>query len=314
MKTAVVTGATGVTGRALVQVCIKAGYEVLAIVHRSSARAKELAETEHCRVLWLDLPEYGSAAEELRRQGIFLNGYELFFHLAWMAPFGKDRENLSLQVANIQAALDAVRLAGELGCSVFIGAGSQAEYGRTEGILSPDTPAFPETGYGIAKLCAGQLTRLACEQAGLRHVWCRILSVYGPHDRDQTLISTAVLDMMADRETIFSPCEQMWDYLYSEDAARALLLAGEKGKNGKVYTIGGGEACPLKDYIRKIAALTGYTREIGFGKRPYNEKQVMHLQADLTEITRDTGFNPEVSFETGIQNMINAYRSRERIG
>jgi len=299
MKRVVITGATGAIGRALIKICIAAGYEVLAVVHRASPRASELESIAHCHVLRLDLNEYERALPEMEKEGIAQDNYELFFHLAWMAPFGADRDNLELQLNNVGAALAAVRLAKALGCSAFIGTGSQAEYGRTEGILSPDTPAFPETGYGIAKLCAGQLTRLCCEQFGLRHIWCRVLSVYGPHDRDQTLISTAVINMMADNDTEFTPCDQMWDYIYSEDAARAILIAGQKGESGKVYMIGSGEVHPLKEYIEKIAELTGYTKEIGFGKRAYNDKQVMFLQADIEDL-KELGYVPQISFAEGI--------------
>ena len=65
---------------------------------------------------------------------------------------------MELQNNNVKYALQAVKAAKELGCTRFVGAGSQAEYGRVEGTLTPDTPAFPENGYGIAKLCAGQMT------------------------------------------------------------------------------------------------------------------------------------------------------------
>lgn len=303
MKTAVITGATGAIGRALISVCIEAGYAVLAVVRCNSLRASDLNRIEHCQVLRLDLTEYDSAMKGLQKQNIATDGCELFFHLAWMAPFGKDRENLSLQLENVKASLAAVRFAKALGCSVFVGAGSQAEYGRVGDKLSPDTPTFPETGYGVAKLCAGQMTRLACEQAGLKHIWTRILSVYGFHDGKRTLISTAINDMMDNKETSFSPCDQMWDYIYSEDAAQALLLAAQKGEHSSIYVIGSGEAHPLKEYIQKIAEITGYKKEIGFGRRPYNDKQVMYLQADITGLQK-IGFETKVSFEEGIRRIL----------
>lgn len=306
MKTAVITGATGAIGRALIKACIEDGYEVLTVVHKTSQRAQVLETIDHCHVLRLDLNDYDKAMDELKNQDICLDNYELFFHLAWMAPFGKDRDNLELQLDNIRAALAAVRFANNLGCKAFIGTGSQAEYGRVEGMLSPDTPAFPETGYGICKLCAGQLTRLSCEQLGLRHIWCRVLSVYGPYDRDQTLISYAVRSMLNNEDTEFSPCEQMWDYIYSEDAARAILLAGEKGISGNVYMIGSGEVHPLKEYIQTISNITGYSKDIGFGKRPYNDKQVMYLQADTSEL-KELGFAPKITFEYGIKAYIDTF-------
>lgn len=322
MKKIVITGATGAIGRALITVCIKEGYEVLAVVHRNSKRAAELEKIEHCKVLYLDLSEYAYALDEMKEQGVSFDdlsvqdrktnstyaqatesNYEFFFHLAWAAAFGKDRENLPLQLENVRASLAAVRFAKTLGCSTFVGSGSQAEYGRVKGKLSPETPTYPETGYGIAKLCAGKMVRLACEQLGLKNVWTRILSVYGPYDGELSLISVAINDMLNNRETSFTPCDQMWDYIYSEDAARAMLLCAQKGKHGSVYVIGSGEAHPLKEYIKKIAVITAYKKEIGFGKRPYNDKQVMYLQADISDLEK-LGFKPQVSFEMGIQKIV----------
>lgn len=303
MKKVVITGATGALGRALIKVCIESGYEVLAVVHRTSERAAELKTINNCHVLYLDLSEYNHAVEEMAKQGISSDDYELFFHLAWRAPFGEGRNNLELQLDNVKSSLAAVRFAKALGCTTFVGAGSQAEYGRVKGKLSPETPACPETGYGIAKLCAGHMTRLACEQEGIKHIWTRILSVYGPHDGVNSLISVAIDDMVNNRETLFTPCDQIWDYIYSEDAARAMLLAAQKGKHGSVYVIGSGEARPLKEFIQKVGELAHYKKVIGFGKRPYHDKQVMYLQADI-EALKAIGFESRISFEEGIKKLI----------
>lgn len=304
----VITGATGAIGRALVAEALKDNHEVLVLVHRSSARAGDFHKIKGCRVLKADLNEYGRVPELLEKQGWETEGYDMFFHLAWRAAFGSGRENLDLQLDNVQSSLEAVRLAHKMGCHTFVGTGSQAEYGRAEGVLAPETPAFPETGYGIAKLCAGQMTRLLCEQLKMRHIWTRILSVYGPYDREETLISTAVIRMLQNAETSFTPCDQIWDYLYSEDAARAIYEAGRKGRSGSVYMIGSGKTRRLSEYIRVIAELTGYQKEIGFGRRPYNEKQVMYLQADIDTLRQDTGFEPAVEFEEGAAWLVAYWR------
>ena len=304
MKRVVITGVTGAIGRALVRRCIENGYEVLCVVHRASKRAAELQNQQHCKVLFLDLAEYATALPEMERQGIPLEKYDAFFHLAWMAPFGEQRNNLSLQLENVAASLAAVQLAKDFGCTTFVGTGSQAEYGRTNVPLSPETPTFPETGYGIAKLCAGQMTRLACEQLGIKHIWMRVLSVYGPHDREQTLISTAITKMLQSEDTTFSPCDQLWDYIYADDAAELIMRAAEKGKHGKVYMVGSGEAQPLKDFLFTIALETGYEKQLGFGKLDYNDKQVMYLKADMESTQKDLKWFPKTSFQEGIRRTI----------
>ena len=120
------------------------------------------------------------------------------------------------------------------------------------------------------------------------------------------------MNMLENKETVFTPCEQIWDYIYSRDAARAIYLAGQKGQNGSVYMIGSGTTRRLSEYIKVIAELTGYQKEIGFGRRPYNDKQVMYLQADIDSLRRDTGFEPSVSFEEGTAKLVDYYRRKEK--
>ena len=209
-----------------------------------------------------------------------------------------------LQNRNVRYALDAVGAAARFGCHTFIGAGSQAEYGRVEGVLKPDTPAFPETGYGIGKLCAGQMTREYAHQIGLKHIWARILSVYGPNDGEQSMVMSTIRKLMNGEVPRFTKGEQLWDYLYSDDAARAFRLMGEKGVDGKTYVLGSGKAKPLAEYIEQIREIVNPDVGIALGAIPYAEKQVMHLQADISVLSDDTGFLPIYDFDEGIRNIM----------
>lgn len=96
----------------------------------------------------------------------------------------------------------------------------------------------------------------------------------------------------------------MWDYLYSKDAGKAFYLLGEKGINGKVYCIGGGEARPLKDYIEDIRNAVNPEAEIGFGEVAYGPHQVMYLCADIQDLVKDTGFAPDYKFSEGIAETV----------
>src|SRR5699024_9923073 len=114
------------------------------------------------------------------------------------------------------------------------------------------TPAFPESGYGMAKLCAGQMSRSLARQLGLKHIWMRVLSVYGPNDGGQSLVMSVIHALQNGETPRCTKGEQQWDYLYSEDAARAFYLAAERGKDGKIYILGNGKVRPLAEYIREI--------------------------------------------------------------
>jgi nucleoside-diphosphate-sugar epimerase len=234
---------------------------------------------------------------------------DVFYHFSWDGTFGESRNDLYTQNFNVKCALDAVKAAQEMGCNTFIGAGSQAEYGRFEGKLNASTPAFPENGYGIAKLCAGQMTRLECEKRGLRHIWTRVLSVYGPYDGSATMVMSTIGKLLRGEKPSCTAGEQMWDFLYTGDAGRAFYLLGESGIAGKTYCIGSGNARPLREYIEKIRDAVNLQAQIGFGDVPYSEKQVMYLCADISDLTADTGFLPEYTFEQGIRETVDWVKS-----
>lgn len=206
---------------------------------------------------------------------------DAFFHFAWAHTIGQGRNDMPAQIENIQSTIDAVRAAKALGCQVFLGAGSQAEYGRVEGLLKSDTPAFPENGYGMAKLCAGQMSRVEAKALDIDHVWVRILSVYGPHDGPMTMISGTIRKLLAGERPALTAGIQRWDYLYAGDAADAFYLAACHGRNGAVYPLGSGQAMPLKDYIIQMRDAIDPALPLGLGEVPYGPLQVMHLQADI---------------------------------
>ncbi len=304
----VVTGPTGAIGTALIQMCIEKGIEVLAIVREGSARNSRIPASPLVRMIACNLDRLGELdGERLEALGTQVSGYDVFYHFAWAATIGEGRNDMKLQTANIEYALDAVGLAARLGCHTFIGAGSQAEYGRCGTRLSDKTPAFPENGYGMAKLCAGQMTRLECRKYGLRHIWTRILSVYGPGDGEQTMISTVIRRLLSGEIPKLTPGGQMWDYLHCRDAARAMYLLAKKGHDGSIYCIGSGQARPLREYIEILRDCIDPALALAFGAVPYGERQVMYLCADITRLTDDTGFVPEISFEEGIRETIRVY-------
>ena len=305
-KRVIITGPTGAVGMALIQKCIAEKTEVLALCHKGSKRIADIPENLFVTVKAADLSEFHKLQPAENEK------YDAMFHFGWMGTTGAARNDMELQCRNIEYTIDAVRLAQRFGCKFFIGAGSQAEYGRTESNLTSQTPVFPENGYGMAKLCAGEMSRELCHQLGIKHIWVRILSVYGPYDGPNTMISSAIRTMLEGKKMKFTAGEQKWDYLYSKDAAEALWRLWKKGTDGKVYVLGSGSIKTLKEYIQEIyCAVLEINPNAGrpcFGEIPYIDGQVMYLGADIRELTEDTGFMPEVSFADGIREVIAGIR------
>lgn len=302
MKVAVVTGPTGVVGSALVRKLIAENYEVYAVCRPESSRMGRLEHKEHTHILSCQLSKLNELPDLISQK------VDVFFHLGWMGTTGVYRNDMETQLQNVQYTLDAVNVAVTLGCECFVGVGSQAEYGRVVGMLQPDTPTFPENGYGMAKLCAGQMSRLQCEKYNVRHIWARILSVYGPNDGMQSMIMSVIRDVSNGKSPRLTKGEQIWDYLFADDAANALYLLGEKGVSGRTYCIGSGEKRLLRDYVKIIRDEIDPSVRLGFGEIPYGSNQVMNLWANISTLREDVGFEPVYTFEEGIKKTVEWYR------
>lgn len=296
MNKAIVTGASGMIGSALIKLLLKEDYEIIAIVRPNSKKINNIPKDDNVKIVECDLSNLKSLFDKF-------SDCELFFHFGWAATMGQARDDAHLQLKNIEYALDAVNLAKNSGCKTFVGAGSQAEYGLTDEKLSPNTPVNPITGYGIAKYTAGKLTKLLCNQLGIKYNWGRILSVYGPGDNN-SMVMSCINSILNNEEFNTTKGDQLWDYIYCDDCARAFYDIAEKGVDGKVYTIGSGNAFPLKEYIKIIRDVVNPNFEIGFGKIDYYPNQVMCLCGDISELTEDTGFKPKMEFEEGIKRII----------
>jgi nucleoside-diphosphate-sugar epimerase len=302
MKKAVVTGATGAVGTALVNKLINENVKVLVLV-RKEGRVDKIPTHPLVSIAYCSLEEMALYEPEE-------NNYDVFFHLAWAGPYGDNRNNMFLQADNIKYELDAVKLASRFGCNVFVGAGSQAENGRLPNgtKVSPQSPENPDDGYGIAKLASNRLSRLLCNQFNIRHNWCRILSAYGPGDGVHTMVMSTVIKFLNGEDCDFTLGDQQWDFCYNGDIANAFYLVAEKGKPDAIYTIGTGETRALKEYITTIRDEAAPDAKCNFGVVDYFPNQVMYLCADITDLKRDTGFEPTVDFETGIKNTIEWYK------
>ena len=306
IKSAIITGPTGAIGTALCRLLTEKGIQVFAVVRPGSVRAEHLKDIENVTILECDISQLAGLPAKMKDVTA-----DVFFHLAWTKTVGEGRNDMDAQVRNIQYTLDACRVAKEIGAQVFVGAGSQAEYGRKKSALTSDMPCSPENGYGMAKLCAGQMSRVECAKFGIEHIWPRILSVYGPYDGRCTAIISTIEQLLKGEKPALTAGEQIWDYIYAGDAAEALYLLALYGKDGSIYPVGSGTAKPLKEYLEVLRDAIDPSLLLGFGEVPYGDKQVMHLEADISEARTDTGFEPQTDFETGIRKTIEYVRKSE---
>ena len=301
----VVTGATSFIGRAVVEELLEKRHQVFAAVRPDSAGRGELEtmQRETGRQLTV-LPVDLSACGTLDRHPALEGRADLWLHLGWEGSGSANRTNPEIQARNIGYALEALGAAARLGCTHFLFSGSQAEYGITDGLMCEDSPCHPVSEYGKDKL---EVYRRAGEKAGelgITYLHARIFSVYGPGDHPWSLVSSCVDTFLKGGHMEFGACTQLWNYLYIKDAVRAitgLLLA--KSPSG-VYNVAGNDTRPLREFIGEIHRLCGGRGTFEYGKRPPNAEGVVSLNPDTGKLYRAANFQPRISFEEGIREMI----------
>lgn len=288
---AIVSGATGFIGTALCRELLAAGHEVTALVRPRSGKCQKLPDGTACIELALD---------DLRQ----LRGcWDVFYHLAWNGASGASRDDFYAQERNLAYVAEAVRAAKRCGCTRFVGAGSQTEYGRVKGVCAEETTPHPFTLYGAAKLSAYHLGRLVAAQEHIRFIWPRIYSVYGVGENPGTLISYLFDTLHRKDVPQLTSCETMWDFLYITDCAAALRLLGENEAADGLYNVSYGKPKPLRHFVETIRDLIAPASPLAFGARESVEAQTFWLEPDIGKL-RGLGFYNKISFSEGIQRLI----------
>lgn len=293
MEKVIVTGATSMIGVALIEECIKNNVKVLAVVRKAGCRLSRLPHSSLIEVIECDLENLADIPESG-------DNYDCLYHFAWAYTSRDVRDNPELQLKNIRYTLEAVRLAKRIGCKRFIGAGSQAEYGACDEMITTKTKVQPFLSYGICKYTAGKLAEKLCNELGMICVWGRVFSVYGENDNEGTMIRYAFEKYYAKEVAVFSAGTQMWNYLYASDAGRMFYLMGEKCVCSKVYNVAYHKNRLLKDYIQDLKLVLGDEFCYKLGQ---DSAVKVQLNPDTSETNEDLGFFPQVSFREGIKRM-----------
>ncbi len=304
LKTILLFGPTGSIGRNLISVCAEEEIRVIAVSHRESKRTAFLPEENaYFRLIQKDL-------SELRPEDIG-EPVDGVFYLSWRGTSGEGRNDAVLQDANIKDLLSALDFSKACGARVFVGAGSQAEYGilekriteTIEDLPGKDEIIIPLTAYGRAKREACFLGKKKAETLSVDFIWPRIFSVYGPTDRKGSLVMSLIDGLFKGECIPLTEGTQKWNYLYETDCARAMLLLMKSGRNGEIYHVASKDTRVLRDFIEEIKDIMKSDTELRFGTAETKGKLVT-LDPSIEKLVRDTGFIERVSFREGIGKIL----------
>ena len=297
MEKVLITGADGFIGSHLVKKMLDEGKTVIATVHPSRNIYQD-SKNERLVVKCMDL-SYISC-----RVGDFPDDIDVMYHFAWIGVNPELRNNLDIQIKNINVTVDCMRLAAAKGIKKVIFPGSTNEYLYYGKPIDKDAVPSPNDAYGATKVALRFLCSDFAKQNNIGFIYSIITGIYAADRRDNNVIFYTISKLLHGEKPSLTKLEQLWDYVYIDDVIDAFYLMGEKGKPGAIYAVGHGDNWPLYKYITTIHQLIDPSISLGIGEIPYSSNILPSSCINLTDIERDTGFKPKVDFETGIAKVI----------
>ena len=304
MKSAIVTGATGRLGSALVSHLAKQGIPTLGVgrLPPSSDTVFHVQTTGECVTHVGLAPAAYSDTDFLVANVPWKSAGEcVLFHLAWGAGGQLATPDVPLQVASAAAISDAVNLAAAFNCSKLVNAGSQQERFVQDYLVDrwPEV-AYPTNQgiYGAAKLIARDLGSILCYIKKIDYVNVRF-STYVTPSLDGAGYVASVLRAIRDRRGYEPLRSRQWtEILPIGEVARAFAMIGAQGKNKADYYIGTIRPRTLAELFRYFELVLdgSMAPESAWMSAPLSVEDRYHF--DPEPLRREVGFELRETFET----------------
>ena len=309
MRTAIVTGANGFVGSALLKELTGHGFEVYAVVKDERENIDAIAGLPGVKILYCEMDTLAQLPQK-----VGTSQPDVFYHLAWAGSTGTARAEYALQFANARWTLDAVNVAKALGCKRFVGAGTLAEFDvNAYSPLDGSTPNAVSC-YGVAKIAAHLMSKAECNRVGIDHLWAYLSNTYGVGNYTSNFVNFAAKTMILGLPANFTTGEQTYDFVNVRDIAQGLRCIGERGKANFAYYIGSTKPGKLKEFIKIIRDEIDPSIELHLGAVPFNGVVQPAEVFDCTKLVEHTGYVPYVPFLDGIHETVEWLRGQVREG
>ena len=183
-------------------------------------------------------------------------------------------------------------------------------------LFTEETPYNPSSPYSASKAGSDHLVRAWHRTFGLKTMVTNCSNNYGPYHFPEKLIPLVILNALEGKPLpVYGKGEQVRDWLFVEDHARALVKVCTEGVPGETYNIGGHNEkqnievvktiCAILDEIRPRADGKSYAEQITFvADRPGHD---LRYAIDASKIQKELGWKPQETFETGMRKTVEWY-------
>src|SRR5688500_3407937 len=301
---ALVTGAAGFVGSHVSEALLAQGADVVGVDCFTDYYSRDLKERNLAGLRTNSKFTFHEAALQHTDAGALMDGVSQVYHLAAQAgvrkSWGADfRTYIDHNIDATQRLLEAAK--GKPDLHRFVYASSSSVYGDVAPIpMREDAYLQPLSPYGVTKLAAEHLCHLYVANYGVPTVSLRFFTVYGPRQRPDMAFNHFIRAAFGQAPiTLYGDGEQTGDFTFIADIVAANLAAGDRGRPGAVYNIGGGSRVSVTEVLALVAELTGRTLDI---RREETQKGDMRdTFADTSRARADLGFRPGWTLRDGLE-------------
>ncbi|MCP6726804.1 MAG: GDP-mannose 4,6-dehydratase [Patescibacteria group bacterium] len=299
-----VTGGAGFIGSNLVDRLVSNGDEVIVVDNLSTGKKENINSKAKFIQLNTSSKEMAEIIEKEKP--------EIIYHLAGPIHLRRSiddplfQENLNI-LKELKHLLDA---AHEVSVKKFIMISSGgAVYSEASVIPTPeDYPAHPSSLYGVMNLALERLLQDYAETYNLPYIILRLSNVYGPRQWESGIIPSVATKMLQGQQPIIhGDGTTTRDFIFISDVLEALRLAADSGKTG-IFNVGSSQETSMTEVFKIIAQRLSWK-----GDPIYEESSdagVSRNALDRSKIQEELGWKPQVSFEQGIQQTIQALQEK----
>ena len=294
-----VTGGAGFIGSHLVEHLLADGHAVTILDNFSNGRVENLAHLQqnpNLQVIQIDV----SDTETIHP---FFEGVDWVFHLAALADIVPSIQRpLEYHRSNVDGTIAVLEAARSARVKRFLYAASSSCYGIPDQYPTPETaPIRPMYPYALTKYLGEQYVLHWNQIYHLPCVSLRLFNVFGPRARTSgtygAVFGVFLAQKLAEKPfTVVGDGEQTRDFTFVSDVAAAFVLAAESKVEGEIFNIGSGGSYSVNSLVSLLGG-----EVIHIPKRPGEPDCTF---ADTTKISCDLGWKPKVSFEHGVQIML----------
>lgn len=195
----------------------------------------------------------------------------------------------------------------------------------TDDMFTETTPYAPSSPYSASKASSDHLVRAWHRTYGLPVIVTNCSNNYGPYHFPEKLIPLMILNALAGKPLpIYGKGNQIRDWLYVEDHARALYKVVTEGKVGETYNIGGHNEKQNIEVVNAICELMDELAPMHERGYPFNTKHAslithvtdrpghdLRYAIDASKIERELGWKPKETFETGLRKTVLWYLNNQ---